>query len=101
MGDGHIGQARRPGGHLIQRAVAAAGIKPQGTVRIFLRLLADLGNGVAGVFRGEDLIIHPQLHRRGPDAGGHLIGSVALAGGGIDDEDMLYRCHAASPLKYI
>ena len=87
-GHGGVGEADDPVGHLVDGAVAAAGVEPQ--------VLPGLGHGaggLGGVARplGEDAL-HLQAVA-GLKALGHLHQlhrGVPLPGGGIDDEYMLH-----------
>ena len=74
--------------HLVDGAVAAAGVKPQGLPGL-TELLGDLG-GVA-LFFGEDAL-HVQTVSR-PQVIGHFIdplAAVIFPRGGVDDKDVLH-----------
>ena len=85
-GHGGVVEASDAVGHLIDGAVAAAGVQAQ-----FLAGLcqgAGQGGGVAGAVgeegQGLDVVPLAQLLRHGLDA----LDTAALAGFGVDDEDM-------------
>ena len=87
-GHGGVGEADDPVGHLVDGAVAAAGIEPQ--------VLPGLGHGAGGLGGVARPLGEEALHLQavaGLEALGHLHQlhrGVPLPGGGIDDEYMLH-----------
>ena len=92
-GDRRIGKARRAGGHFVQGAVAAAGVKPQG----FPGFRRRPGNLAALTRRlgDPDFVVQPGAV--GFNLSAIPVGPVVAACRGIDDEQVLHR---APPILY-
>ena len=92
--DRHVLAKRRAADALVEGPVAPAGVDTQALAAF--RLPADLPRGVHGSAGHIDLIRLLPAPEGLPRAGADLIGLVAAAGDGIDDEQVL---HFVCPLS--